>query len=86
MIMLLYVLCFFVTGRLEWLGKLRQSDPGFFQAVTNIKLTQNAQDVCKGRAFCFQSFGDIIFSLKYKQEPPYQKLQHMLRKALLETD
>lgn len=86
LIMLTYLLCFLITGRLEWLGNKRQSDPKFFNDVTRIKIAQQAEHVCKGRAFCFLAFCEVIFKLKFKQEPPYNMLKHLLRKSLLETD
>ena len=83
MISLLYLLIFFINGRLLWLVKLKRGDPNHFEMVTAMKQDLQLTDLCSDKAESLLPFALEIYKLKFEDEPPYQKLAHLLRKALL---
>jgi len=51
--------------------------------VTAMKQDLQLTDLCSDKAESLLPFALEIYKLKFEDEPPYQKLAHLLRKALL---
>lgn len=85
-ISLCYLIGFFISGELPWLGKLRPGDPNFFYKVAAIKRKLKAKELCVDKAACFEPFCSYVFKMKFSEEPNYGLLKHLLVKCLLQKN
>ena len=75
-----------VTGEINWLGDVRPDQPGSYDIIYKIKRNMTPIQLCTARSAHFIFFVKAVFSLKFDEEPPYEKLKHILREALLKKD
>ena len=50
------------------------------------KKEMGPKDLCVDRARRFLSFCEVVWRLKFAEEPPYEKLKHLLKKILLKKN
>ena len=83
LISLLYMLVYIVSGKVHWLGTLRNQDPGYFRKVGSIKKKLGSEELCIGDALPLKEFSCEVLGLKFADKPDYAKLKHLLTKILL---
>ena len=53
--------------------------------VLEIKRKYNSENLCVGNASAVKKLADVIFSLKYEEEPDYEFLHQILELSILES-
>lgn len=69
LISLAFLLCFSITGELNWLSKLKNSDPNFFLKVGRLKNKVGPDELCIGKAAPLKAFVLEIFKLEFADDP-----------------
>lgn len=86
LISLVYILAYFLNGRLSWLKKIKRTDPDYLEKVGKIKEEIALTTICEKKAECLFDFASEVFKLKFEEEPNYAKLKFMLTVALLQQN
>lgn len=84
LISLVYLLAFFSRGKIPWKDpSLREDDEDYLDKIGKLKKNLTLKKLCAGRADILLEFATEVFKLEFTEEPPYDKLKHILKKALL---
>jgi hypothetical protein len=86
LISLVYILAYFLNGKLSWLKKIKRTDPDYLEKVGKIKEEIALTTICEKKAVCLFDFASEVFKLKFEEEPNYGKLKFMLTVALLQQN
>ena len=83
---MVYILTYFLNGKLRWLKKVKRTEPDYLEKVGKIKEEITIKDICEKKAAYLQDFATEVFKLRFEEEPSYAKLKFMLTVALLKKN
>ena len=74
-----YVLVYLAKGRLPWQGLQKKRKGSSIDEIKDKKMSTTTEDLCSGLPACFKSLIDYAKSLKFDEEPDYDRMRQMIR-------
>ncbi|KAL4491486.1 hypothetical protein ABPG72_008142 [Tetrahymena utriculariae] len=81
---LIYVLVYFIKGRLPWQGILAETKEKKYEKLKIHKVSITTEKLCEGMPNQFLQFCKLIRQLKFEDQPNYFKLKQILKELFFE--
>jgi len=81
-----YMLVYFLKGSLPWQGLKHKSDTDHVEQIGNVKVATNLDKLCSDLPHQFKDYIKMCRSLKFEEEPNYDKLKNCFQEVIKKLD
>jgi len=74
-----YMMIYFLKGKLPWQGIKKTKGKTNIEAIGEVKMCTNLDELCKGIPSCFKEYIRYCRNLKFDETPDYIYLRNLFR-------